>query len=576
MFVADTLANSMRAFYPLKEDTRDLGPHHLDGHSTPAVTFVPSALGKAADFSGDGASIVLPNHVASPSTSGTISACVQLADATTTPEFGQIFAAFGVNRQTGALRLGNLESPVRLQPLRLHHVAVTWRGPNLEFFVDGEPAGGGVLTTGLSWFGSIGDRLGGTCSDVIVFDTAIDLAAAQFLAGRISDATSDKVRRSPWHLAIAGLAVILYAIGRAQEYFAQLPEPTRIAIADHAFSVTDPVRRLVESQLISAPGRARVERTYSFTVAANTTSLVVHVRDESGANAMFAVIPPGRLARLPFARYPADDARQYENLQTHEGRPYVGSNTGEHGLLVRAARLEFLPPGDWQVFVRYQTYDPSYSPAVLVQTRTLALPRSSRELYTTYGLQLLPRLALTEHSAGNIAEFTRIAQAAMEGASNLWRRHGLHLHWAPLEPIRISDPLTRWPNETANLVARTASTQFCTVIFTDLIPDVRGQAGALAGITTSDGYRSGVLVSLFSNFLGGTPLTRLDVARGTAHELGHWLGLTHSSSDEVVGNLMRRDPGNYGDDLNQLQVGIALSHPQVEIEVEYLPDSKGG
>ncbi len=207
------MQGALIAYYPLKADAIDLGPHHHDPDSrTHPRKFSPGRFGPAATFTGtDDGGCVLPEL--GPLESLGLSVWVRIADTSqvTQPGFEQITGPLWFDRKTGRAQFRapydlaagssrpedapNVTSTKRLDDGEWHHVAASWDSTTTIFpalFIDGVvdvvgdsdfPKPEGSYTGWHQPFQIGGSRFTGQVGDLFLFACALNQECVDYLSG---------------------------------------------------------------------------------------------------------------------------------------------------------------------------------------------------------------------------------------------------------------------------------------------------------------------------------------------------------------------------------------------------------
>lgn len=207
----------------------------------------------------------------------------------------------------------------------------------------------------------------------------------------------------------------------------------------------------------------------------------------------------------------------------------------------------------------YTRTQASIPPGMTVNSRQLVLP-------------INPMIAwLASTSNTDKTDFRRMTTDARNLISNFFGNNGLTVEWSsPSTPehdiaATLSQDFAAEP--AVSLLRVHGVSNAVNLVWTPQIsPVAAGIAGGIAAVPLPSNEGFGILVAMLSGG-GFSVLSPSMLCLNTAHEIGHLLGLTHESSANVSGNLMRTDPSKYGNNLNSSQKFILNNAVLVEERV---------
>lgn len=316
--------------------------------------------------------------------------------------------------------------------------------------------------------------------------------------------------------------------------------------------------------LAIATGATATQANYPFSVPVGTTSTVATVKAPN-AFKYRVVDAAGR-------RYPnTTDAAFYGTDLAFE---LPGDRRKGIVLPVQDPSLASRPVnGDFKLNVLQQgggawTSVTAYTYGRTQATITPGMTTSSRQLV----LSINPMIAwLASTPDSDKAGFRHTTADARNLISNFFSNIGLTVEWrSPATPefVVASTLLQDFTAEpTFSLLRDRGVSDAVNLVWTpEISPAAAGIAGGIAAVPLPNNEGFGVLVPMRGGG-GWSILSSSTLCLNTAHEIGHLLGLTHESSAEVDGNLMRTDPSKYGNNLNSSQKFILNNAVLVEERV---------
>ncbi len=259
-----------------------------------------------------------------------------------------------------------------------------------------------------------------------------------------------------------------------------------------------------------------------------------------------------------------EDAIYYEERITHD--QFLGNgDSGDSAVVDFSVPVSSIPAvqGNWTGRIHYD--------AMQFPPPTITVAQRIARTGTEYRRVLPVNLVL--YSSGATAQQRRWIERELQVVQSVYQEAAINCQFTELQVLpRPAGAITDdfW-SATAQLVLANAKTDQLTVLFIEnLQVKQRAQAGKAGGIPGPQGFRNrfaAVLVRLTTD--PSDPLIKVKNFLGytIAHEMGHYLGLTHDSAVNDNTNLMYPKTGGLTNgSLNQRQVQILQKMPLVQIE----------
>lgn len=318
------------------------------------------------------------------------------------------------------------------------------------------------------------------------------------------------------------------------------------------------------AKLSIATGSTATQANYSFQVPVGTTTTVATVQAPNAFNY--------RVVDAAGRRYPNTTDEALYGTDS----PFELPKRRRYGIVLPVQDPSVSPRpvnGDFKLNVLQQGGGAWKDVTAYTYSRTQAsilpgMTTKSRQLV----LSINPMIAwLASTPDSDKASFRRATADARSLISNFFSNNGLTIAWrAPATPeFPVASTLLQdfTDQETVKLLRDHGASDAVNLVWTPQIsPVAAGIAGAIAAVPLPDNEGFGVLVPMRGGG-GWSVLSPSTLCLNTAHEIGHLLGLTHESSAEVDGNLMRTDPSKYGNNLNSSQKFILNNAVLVEEQV---------